>query len=374
MEVTTIVILTLNKFTTRDYERFGIENFQQNGIDVKVFDLSGMYRSIHYTQTYLPEEEIKGAYIFRLKSIEDFKLKVGEFNPESILVSFWFNLYPQTSNLFRVLTELNIKYITQKLSVIPRISSDFRYFISKIIYKFRSIFIFSSIRSSYIHLVAGKSAIYEIGAKISKQTKIINVGSLDYNKFVNYKLLEKNQTEIFPDIILIDEFYPQHPDLEGEKILGEPEDYYLAVNKFLREISTKHNMSCGIVAHPRAAYKSNPFEFPLLINKSVEAISNAQYVVGHASTAFSFAVLAFKPIYQIGFKAHKETIYGKCLINYSKELGLDIIYLDTKYEITKPIINARLYQKYISNYLISDQNIKKTDYSSALISHIKQGK
>lgn len=368
MKYNKVVILTINKFDKRDFFRFGVDVFLRNKIKVDIYDLTPFLRTTDYLKTYNPPEEIKDDYVFKINNLDELKRLLEGNSNDSTFVICYITLYQKTEKIFQLLTALNYKYGVYRMTL-PDIRPLYKQILSRLWFLIKYHLIVRNIEPATIVLYAGYKTRGLNSSKISSNTIKIDVGNPDYNK---YEEIVQNGAILkgTPDIVFIDEYYPLHPDLESERFI-DPVFYYHSVNILLRKVAEKYNMSCGIAVHPRADYsEKNPFEFKLYYNQSAELIYNSKIVVGHASTAFSFAVLANKPIIQIGFKQTINHFYGKVLTSFSKQLGLSTCFLDDSYSLPNLMINKRKYMNYIRNYLIVDSNNTIVDPNTAFLNYV----
>ncbi len=348
----TIIVLTQNKFDKRDYFRFGVDKCIARGYNVLVYDLSHILRPSEYQLQYNPENLIVDDYVVRIKDYADLETQIKKEETGICNVFCYINLYPDSERIFSILSNCNLPYTTFKLGGLPEVVSAGRYWLSRTKYFIRYHLLRRKIHASAYHVIAGQKSIGRPGAKVGKHSEIIFCGSMDFNRYFEFKAKESLSKESGNkvQIVFVDEFYPLHPDLNGTLFI-DPDYYYTNMNLVLKRLEQELGMKVTIAVHPRADYTKNPFEFPLMYNRTMEAISEAKLVVGHASTAFSYAVLMDKPILQVGFKSASNHFYGKLLTKFSYELGLKTFYVDTDLTYTYPVVNREKYAKYISNYL-----------------------
>lgn len=368
MKYTKVIILTINKFDQRDFHRFGVNELLLNNIFVNVYDLTSLLRTPHYIQSYNPTEEIKEDYVYKIKDLFEFRDLLNGNNCDSTFIICYIPLYQKTESIFQIISVLRFRYVVYRMTL-PDLRPLYKQILSRLLFLAKYHLLRRNIQPAAIVLYAGYQTRFQNSSKIAKKTIKIDVGSIDFN---NYSEIAKKgiKTPNSPEIVFIDEYYPLHPDLENERFI-DPSFYYKAVNKFLHEVAEKYKMSCGIAVHPRADYfDKNPFEFELYFEQTAELIYNSRIVVGHASTAFSFAVLGNKPIIQLGFKQTIDHFYGKVLKSFSKQLGLQTCFLDESYSIPDLKINFRKYKKYIYNYLIVDREIGITNANTAFLNYI----
>lgn len=368
MKYNKVVILTINKFDRRDFFRFGIDGFLRKDIKAEIYDLTPFLRTTDYLKTYNPPEEIKDDYVFKVNNLVELKCLLESNSNDSTFIICYITLYQKTEKIFQLLSALHFKYGVYRMAL-PDLRPLYKQILSRLRFLIKYNLIVRNIEPAAIVLYAGYQTRFQNSSKISNKTVKVDVGSPDFNK---YRELEKNGVNRIgdPEIVFIDEYYPLHPDLENERFI-DPEFYYQSVNFFLRKVAEKYNMSCGIAVHPRANYfEKNPFEFKLYYNQTAELIYNSKIVIGHASTAFSYAVLGNKPIIQLGFKQTSDHFYGKVLKSFSNQLGLKTCFLDHSYTLPNLKINNKKYKKYIYNYLIVNRAIGITDANTIFLNFI----
>lgn len=365
-----IIIFTENKFDTRDYMRFGVDKFLNAGFEVNVFDLCKILRPEAYNVNHNPDNEIKDNYVIKVNSTEHFLTLLEAENASDIFVSCYIGLGNDSKKLFRILSSINIRYAVFRVGIIP-VENFYKDLFFKIALYIKYTLLHPEINPASIIFFAGKKAMQKrTGYKMGKNTVIREVGSVDYNIYCTLKKSNADllRNEEFPELVFIDEYYPLHPDVDikaSDWISAK--FYYEKVNSFLEEYSKKMNVSCGIAVHPRADYQQNPFNFKLYHKQTAELVCNAKIIVGHASTAFSFAVLDKKPIIQLGFRCTEKTIYGKSQKLFSKILGLPICYLDEAYSFPEINLKKKSYDKYIEDYVITNRTIPIPDHNEAFV-------
>lgn len=370
MVIKKVIIFTQNKFDKRDFFRFGADLILEAGLELEVYDFTPILRNNHYLTSYIPIDEISDGYVIKVQNVTHLVELLSENDFKSTFISCFIHLYPVTKEIFEVTSKLNFKYAVYRNNCIPSIYPFYRTQLSRLLFFIRIHVFGKKINNADVAFLAGKKANYQIGSKIGRNTKIVQVGSIDYNRYLEMTDEKTESVKSYPEIIFIDEYYPLHPDIETANFIS-PETYYSMVNKFLREITKLTCLSCGIAVHPRANYNDqNPYEFPLYFNETPDCINKAKIVIGHASTAFSYAVLSKKPIIQLGFKETESSIYGSVLKQFSKILDLPICYLDEDYQIPQYRINHKKYDLYKRDFLIVKDSIQITEANKAFLNYI----
>ena len=367
--MTNIIVITQSKFNKRDYERFGIEFFINAGFNVIVFDLSNFLRDSFYINNYFPSDSYEGNEVISLSTISEIDCQLNFLKGNSYALCF-INLYNIEAPIIKLLTKYKIKYCQFIINVTPDVRSFLRRKASYLFYIFKQNIINYSLNAPDLLFYAGKESLNKLGYKRSFLTKTIEIPSSDFRIAFSEKV--KNHDNTYADIVFIDQFWPYHPDFGEDKFL-DSKKYHQKINTFFNKISIQFNMSLGVISHPRSNYKTNPFDFPILKGKTSEIIKKAKLVLAQHSTAISYAVVFKIPILILSFNEINNHFSGKLSVKKSKILGTNIIYLDEDYLINNdfPKSNTNFYEKYIKNYMYSQNNNEYIDWEFYLSNYIK---
>lgn len=207
---------------------------------------------------------------------------------------------------------------------------------------------------SYIVLSGGSDGIRQVKAKklIGKDTKIITINSFDLQRYQKFKSKKLKALLSHDYAVFLDQYIPYHPDfaLSGIKI-DDPEKYFKLINNFFDRFEKFHNIPIEIALHPKSKYISNPFNGRRIHSKeTLNLILNSKIVIGHSSSALSFAALENKPIILIGTDTMiKNDFYIK---TFQTNLDCSLIDLSKKYDLPKKYpLNKRSYDNFINRYL-----------------------
>ena len=103
-----LIFIVENFFIKRDFDRFEIQFFINNKIDVEVWDITE-FCSKNFHKLVKPKNEIIGNYIKKLKSSQDIKNAFKNLKGESLFAVF-LNLNISTFLVFRLLSKYKISY------------------------------------------------------------------------------------------------------------------------------------------------------------------------------------------------------------------------------------------------------------------------
>jgi hypothetical protein len=360
-----ILILIQSPFLKRDYDRFGIDVLKKN-FDIKVLDFSswirpGMYRNfkdkIFYSEEY---NKIKNRDIFLGISLDPDPLLIFDFldrrpetawirdklkNKKNTFVHFNINLVPINTRFKRKITKL--------LYMIKSPKSLFLYirdFIEFKFYKYKYLFIPDIIVTGGMGMVPNKQ---------KNIKKIINAHCLDYDIYL--KIKDKPIDRSTKYAVFIDQALTSHPDyiIKNIKPSVTEKSYFPQLNNFFKILKKETNLDIKFATHPM----SQDEKLPLLLkdinfhkSNTAELIKNSSLVLGHNSTALSFAVLFKKPIINLTSEELKKSWLGPEIETSCKSSGGKMIYMDKN--INKQInldellkIDEAKYKKFKDNYL-----------------------
>ncbi|MCB1306111.1 MAG: hypothetical protein KDK37_17610, partial [Leptospiraceae bacterium] len=129
----------------------------------------------------------------------------------------------------------------------------------------------------------------------SDRFRTIWAHAMDYDQYLATPKTDRGE----PLIVMLDENFAFHPEfLIHKNRPADPETYYGTLNRLFDHLEESTGWKVVIAAHPR----SDPDQIsaflagrPLVIDKTIELVQKSRLVVGHASTAFNYAVLCRKP-------------------------------------------------------------------------------
>jgi|MDTB01.2.fsa_nt_gb hypothetical protein len=207
---------------------------------------------------------------------------------------------------------------------------------------------------SFVILSGGNDGLRQVKQKkiVGSKTNIIQINSYDLTRYQKYK--KKNQI-LSPSqnyAVFIDQYIPYHPDfaLSGLKN-DEPDEYFSKINNFFNSFENSNNLQIEIASHPRAIYEQNPFDGRTIhYNKTLELIVNSKIVIGHSSSALSYAVLEKKPIILIATnRMINNDFYIKSFQSY---LNCPLINISNRFELSETYEFDELsYAEYIETFL-----------------------
>jgi len=369
-----IVILVDMPFNQRDYERFGVAIFRENGFDVEVWEITPITRPKGHRLVTVPDPV--GREKYRLFFSKKEVVKAVNNSGAGCLTILYVTYRIATFFLFKAISRaessycnlvggsvpVNIpdkpfswSYIERKLKRLTKksIIRKINLFISKINY------LRLDMRPPAFTLVnGGEIALAEAKKMQDKNTEIIRMHSFDYDIYLHIK----NKPATFEEgtyAVLLDGYTPFHPDyiLNDLEPYYDAEDYYPALCDYFERFESQHNLEIIIAAHPRSAYEKHPDYFNgrrIFRGRTAELVKKANVVLLNSSTSVNFAVLFRKPIIFLTTDALNSSRQKKLIEPMSAHFDKTPVNVNLPYRPEQndimPIDND-LYMDYIYKYI-----------------------
>jgi len=315
MSINRVVILVETPFSTRDYDRYGIDIFKQKNLPVEVWDFSPFLRkSMYQLHKECEGEEIIECKIFLSLGIA--LTAISDLDQDSAIISV-INFNPSSMVIYRTLSTQNLNYgLLSTNSIPPRYQKGgvLKNFSNKIkkastlqrIFNafFRRIPIkYLGLRPANFIIAGGSRSLGNAANKypklIASTTKIIWTHTMDFDIY----LKSREQPPVLDDniAVFLDQYFPFHPDLRlrAEAFDLDADEYYQVLSNFFSGVEKELGLRVVIAAHPRSDYDNLPDYFggrEIIRGKTVELVRRSKLVLLHYSTAINFAVFYDKPI------------------------------------------------------------------------------
>lgn len=354
----TIVYIVDQSINERDYDRFKIKDFVENGYNTKVLDLT-LYNnknSYYKRDLYLLDNKI----ICSVSSKNEILKFLKKINKNSIVISLS-SVNSNTFFIYKTLTNYKIKFGFMCFGTNP----DFYQFFSNNFLrnclrnlKNKYIFYLNKVYSSF-YIVGSKADLDRSKHHIlfNNKSEYIYYYNLDYGFSLDQKL-KKSKISKDKYAVFLDEANTNHPD--NEKFFGSKDgavgaNYHKQLNSFFKKIENKFNLSVVIAAHPRNNFHAldNPFSPRKFIkNKTISLVKNSEFVITHSSTSANMAVIFKKPIVFISSKDYLKK-YKTSILKFSEQLKKNVIDISNKnYDLTNVYkIEDKKYNLYFKKFI-----------------------
>jgi hypothetical protein len=360
-----IIYLIEQPLDLRNYERFGIQNWRDNGWVVEIWDLTpltadGVWRDFFKSggtlfnyDAYHPITSILGLiknFLLIKKPLYCIDLTGNDLYSVAIklfLKLFLVKIIIFESSLLPKMVTLDAGTVDPKKNHLRlKIVNFFKTYLKKII-------------SPDIAVVYGEKE----NGKIRNPPQIINAHAWDYDVFLSLK--DKNEAEN-SKIVFVDQNLCLHSDFmrQGESAPVSIESYYPSMRCFIGVITAEIKLPFVVSAHPRAyGGYSNFFgeEVQIETGSTASLIKDAKVVIGHYSTALQYAILFKKPIIFITTNQLENSKINDWMTYYAAQLGKKIINID---EDLKAIdwamelnVDYEKYNQYIERYIKNSDSL-----------------
>ena len=373
-----IVFFLLNKFSNRDYHRFGFDDLKKRNINPEAWDCLEIFNKNYFENkskiNTLLDENYKSS-LKKFSSFQSLSKEVAKLSNKDLVIFFGNINNDYYGKLIDILNFKKIKYGNMYLANLPNIDVSIIRKIQIFCKYPKSIFekLFTRLENftltkkkinftPYFIFYSGKKILRIIKEQFPQLDKLFSVGSFNYDYFFSddqkLNIDIKNKFAVF-----LDEDNISHPDIIylNAKPNCEPEIYLKELNSFFDNFEKKTNLEVIIAGHPKGNYDRVKKQYGsrrVILNKTKELVKKSELTIAHSSQSISFAVLSKKPILFLNSTNYTGQ-YQYLIEVMSMILGNKSINISKKYrEIDMPRINSILYSNYIKNYLIED-NIKE---------------
>jgi hypothetical protein len=357
MKKKTIVLLVENPFTSRDYDRFGVEVFLSRGYAVEVWQVTPITKPHgHRRFGFQPVCD----FHYLLADTQEFESRLRDVDVAVVLCLVAYGLW--SYSLFRIFTKLDVPYCTMghfwpfQLSMRHRLSMILRRL------KARNIadWLFRRLRPQRVGIPGASMSLLLGGrlaaplAPVSSRTKKIRAHVLDYDIYLRAR---QNVDPNFKNTaVFLDVYEPFHPDWVNMGVKPiDPAPYYEALDKFFTSFEMSTGLEVVIAEHPRADYAAHGDVYrgrKMYKGKTVELVAACKVVLTHMSTAVNYAVMFKKPIVFITTDAVNR-LQGVQIKQFASILKQDVFNMDDElWDASRSYgFDENAYVKYFSDYI-----------------------
>lgn len=371
-----VIYLISSPLSERDFKRFGIKNWINQGWKVNVFDFTFfLYPKFwKFINGYKASYNFEGLKIFH--NINEALAVLQSLENKVVYIDFLG--FSAAEARIRKVAQRNGALVRMLLGSIPEPKSKQNIFnifslIKSPIISLEKLFFFIQKKFEQIRakrtipdyaVVSGAKSMLSVN---NKKTSVIKAHNFDYDLFIKEKLNKLNkQTKLNKKekfIVFLDEDGPYHSDFIrlGIRPFVTADKYFPVIDLGLSEIAKSLKLNIKIAAHPRSNYnvKQIKYKHTIIENKTFELIRDADVVVAHMSTAIQWAVIMKKPIIFLTTDEIKNTFYGKSYKKYinhfATTLGSRVVNLNDFSHIINwkdyLSIDKEKYKKYINTYV-----------------------
>lgn len=346
MKYSGLYLLAEFPLQNRIYQRYGLDILEESGAKVTAYDFSPVLMPVLYERVTkdLMDYEKKG-YI-RCKSKDEIRAAIQKI-PKDALVLCVVNYRPDRRFIYRELTRRNIDYFYMMISqeIVAPIRERAKAYFQRLSWK--------RIRYSLsLRIPKGlfrfKPAKFVLGCgteeasirqfykeqMCTKKTQLIYTHTNDYDMCLRVKEEPRLVAEKY--CVYIDEYLPFHPDLIGQEIRIDAEEYYRDLERFFDFIEENYKLKVIVAAHPKAEYGENGKflkKRTIIKNKTCVLARDAEFAIYHKSNSLSYLIAYQKPIIFVTCNAlERDFISGAQIIRrIATELGKPVLNVSESY-------------------------------------------
>ncbi len=373
-----VIYLIASPLSERDFKRYGIKNWLDNGWKVNVFDVTMFL----FPKFWRYVEGDKLSINFEgLKIFDNIKALLSALNNlQNKVVFIDFLGFSAAEMRIRKIARTHGVLVGVNLGSLPEpknkknILNLFSLIKSPIVLMEKLIFLIKNearqIRAKkyspdYL-VVAGTKSMSGIN---DKKISVIKAHNFDYDSFIQENYIKSNKKS--NSLVFLDEGGPYHSDYiySGIKPFVTLDKYYPVIDFGLSEMAKSLKLNIKIASHPRSNYgaKQIKYKHPILENKTFELIRDSDVVVSHMSTALQWAVIMKKPIIFVTTDEIQNAFYARSYAKHidclATTLGKKIVNLSDLSSINKwedyLNVDEEKYDKYIETYIKTKGSQKK---------------
>jgi hypothetical protein len=385
-----VIYLIGSPLSERDFKRFGIKNWLDNGWKVNVFDVTKFLFPKFWR--YVEGDKLSVNFE-RLKTFENIKELLSALNNlQNNVVFIDFLGFSGVEMRIRKIARTHGALVRANLGSLPEpknkknILNLFSLIKSPIVLIEKLIFFIKNeakqIRakrySPDYFVVGGTKLLSSIN---DKKISVIKAHNFDYDRFIQKNYIKSNKKN--NSLVFLDEGGPYHSDYIYSRIrpFVTSDKYYPVIDFGLSEMAKSLKLNIKIAAHPRSNYgaKYIKYKHPILENKTFELIRDADVVVSHMSTALQWAVIMKKPIIFVTTDEIQNAFYARSYAKhidcFATTLGKKIVNLSDLSSINKwrdyLNVDEEKYEEYIETYIKTKGSPEKLLWN-IVIEHIEK--
>jgi hypothetical protein len=373
-----VILIVDDPFSLRDYKRYGIKIFQQNMINIVIWEVDNVFHKVpeKLSLKYAMTKSENYRDIVNFKSKEEIKAAIRIIRKNTVvLICFQYQplhriIYSSLSKrgvYFGFISVNPIQEIPNSVNLVRRYASlmDSK-FVSRLTTKLFQLLppkLFS-INYPNFKIVGGLVTEKEIKFPVNRTTKLIYSHSFDYDKFIEENVNQPKNKNNDLYAVFLDQAITYHPDIILNTGGGEAVDfeYFPLIESFFKSFEKNNGIKIVVATHPRVDYAKFPFSFGTRERKNIstiDLIKNASVVLAHASTSLNYAVIYKKPIILLNSRSFKKAFYHK-IVAVGEELKISPSFLENlvlkKTNIKLSDIEIKNYKSYVDKYIKNPQS------------------
>lgn len=332
----TLLFTVESPFSKRDEQRFGISELS-NYFNVVIADLSQISKPL--ISTSRQHDRIDDNYILQITSLDEMTEMFHAIDPAVLMNNI--GVGQTRFHLFQLAAEKKVVTAEFQLGAIPSHLSRSRF--SKVVQRVKQLPSLQSLPAAMIQRsknrhwkgclpdVFFRGGLQANGWHPLRGKTIVDVHSIDYEMSRNFVVNDSDSREC--RVAYLDQDLGYHSDIDGLGLRHPvtPETFYPQINHFFDWLEKEQNCRVVICPHPRTTRAHTERRFPgRHISEELTGfeIRRCSAVVGHVSTAFSYAVISRKPTMILTNSEISRSWYAPYTQMFVSELAAPLVNLD----------------------------------------------
>ncbi len=375
-----LVIFVTTPLIQRDIKIYGVDFYEQQGINTYFFNLWPLFSKGLQHKT-----DINFKNQIEIDSVKCLYTELLRFKKQNSIFLSDVGFRKKSFILYLLLTVLRIEYsfVDNWYAILPDIKFKERFLrnvrknlfvtLIKILKLFEKyilslpefVFEFFLRKPKFVFLPTKKS--FHSKIFIGKKTIIIPYSSFNYDDFITAE--ESNVVSILNEnyFVFIDQYLTNLPDFARNGTINPlTSDYYNSLNSCFNKIKSDMCVEFVIAAHPRRSLEEKKvFDTEnLFIYKTFNLIRYSDFVIAHYSNSIFWAVLLNKPVVLIITNEMKGTFIEDTIRAFADELKQEVYNIDDEFKINinDLSVNKLVYEQFITNHIVYNRDTKLKTY------------
>ena len=366
-----IVYLSMIKLDERFSRDWYLDNFYSKGYEVEFWNVSNIIQKNN--QVNLIEKNIK---VLNINTTSSLIKNILELKINKVLIVVVIPYFYQSLSIYKILSKYNLNTVFFSWGEMPNLVHQKNivtkllnlYKMNKNTYQFIKNMYQRQVVKLYrkLNLINKYSICFAAGDlcnSLAYSDKLIPINLCDYEQNLkNSEQIVEGKYAVFLDINL-----PFNNDVELQGLVKiDPQEYYIALNKFFDLFEKKYDLKIVIAAHPKSNYEKGLFgNREMYFLKTPQLVKFCEHVLLHHSTALSYAILNYKPV---TFFITDQMTYAydyhmcKLLSENIKQPFVSLTDINIDNFSFKEDVDHDVYDKYKYNYIVSKESEGKPSF------------
>lgn len=368
MQINRIIFLSQDRFSERNFKRFGIQLLMDRGFHVEFWECSPFLMPVLF-ETFHPPDTFT-FHGFKLFYSEKLLLEaIAGLTPSDIMLTYLGGVHIKTCRIYKKITEQDIPWGVNITGRVP-VSPELKGFKSRVVKLIENPvllvnFLFKKIPVSWFKLRPFQFILTEGTAPLSNdylelsdsKTDILNVHGVEYDLFLESR--EQKNAFNTEYVVFLDGCGPMHPDrlIFKNQYPCSKEEYFSNLNSFFKFIEQRLGCEVIIAAHPKSRYDEIPDLFEgrqIIRGKTHDLVKNSKFVITFFSTSVHFAVIYKKPIIFLAINPYRRNELDLKTTHIASQFGKLPVYWNGENSVNLEIeleMDDEKYSQYFDYYL-----------------------